>query len=177
MELVKARKEAAAKSRNTKGAAVYVNVKPAGDPDEGECFISETADATTYAAFKNGSEIAVPVKAEKETKGKKSKTVTVEADEVPQSKQNNKTMAKKATKEAATKSKKVEAKKSTPVKETAKEKSNGKATPKGKKEVAISEIIKLIKKGTKVYNHADKSLTLGYMEKMKDHSRTMPVSY
>lgn len=170
MDLQKARKEAAQQSKG--GKTVHVNVKEAGDPEEGECYLSEKSDHTTYATFKNGSEIAIPVKAgkvEPAAKGKKSKTVKEPAEQVEPQSKTTKTMAKKIAKEAP-------AKKAAAKKETAKAKSNGKPTGK-KKEISIKEIISLIKKGTKVYNHADKSLTLGYMEKMKDHSRTMPVSY
>jgi hypothetical protein len=104
------------------------------------------------------------VSADDDTKINKSKMETEKKSPV-------KKVATKAAKKT-TPAKKVAAKKEAPAKEAKKIE-----VPKGKKAVTIKEIIALIKKGTKVYNHADKSLTLGYMEKMKDHSRSMPVSY
>jgi hypothetical protein len=167
MDLVNARKEAAKKS--AKGKTVYVNVT-----EDGECTVEEKQDATTFATFTNGKEVPV------ETKIKLEKTAKVSADDDTKiNKSKMETEKKSPVKKVATKAakkttpaKKVAAKKEAPAKEAKKIE-----VPKGKKAVTIKEIIALIKKGTKVYNHADKSLTLGYMEKMKDHSRSMPVSY
>lgn len=164
MDLINARKEAAKKSKA--GKIIYVNVA-----EDGECSLSEKQDATTFATFKNGVETPV------ETKVKIEKTAKVAAEEATA---NNKTKMETEKKSPVKKSAAKAAKKTAPAKKAAPAKKEAKApaaAPKGKKNVTIKEIIALIKKGTKVYNHADKSLTLGYMEKMKDHSRSLPVSY
>jgi len=56
MDLLNAKKEAAKKSSANNGKAIYINVD-----EEGECLLMPTADHTTYAAFRGGHEIAVPV--------------------------------------------------------------------------------------------------------------------
>jgi len=56
MDLINARKEAAKKSANNNGKAIYINVD-----EDGECLLMPTADTTTFAAFKSGHEIAVPI--------------------------------------------------------------------------------------------------------------------
>jgi len=56
MDLLNARKEAAKKSTANNGKAIYINVD-----EEGECLLMPTADTTTFAAFKSGHEIAVPI--------------------------------------------------------------------------------------------------------------------
>lgn len=54
MDLITARDKAQKDSRN--GKTIFVNVDT-----EGECFLCPYADSTTYAAFKGGGEIAVPI--------------------------------------------------------------------------------------------------------------------
>jgi hypothetical protein len=59
MDLITAKVQAAHESR-VNSRTVYINVHPKGHKDEGDCFLHHVADKTTYTAFKNGSEIAVP---------------------------------------------------------------------------------------------------------------------
>jgi hypothetical protein len=54
MDLVTAQVEAAAASKK-QGITVFILVD-----GEGDCWLSETADASAYTAYKNGSEIALP---------------------------------------------------------------------------------------------------------------------
>ena len=56
MDLISAKKEAAKKSANNNGKAIYINVD-----EEGECLLMPQADTTTFAAFRGGHEVAVPI--------------------------------------------------------------------------------------------------------------------
>lgn len=180
MDLQKARKQAIEKSQKEKGTTFYINVVPAGEPNEGDCDVEKEWNENTYAAFRNGSEVAVPVKAkaaEKPTKANLKKAEKEAAALKASSNNKSKSMATVKTtptkKEVASKQAATKAATKAPAKQAA---APAKA-PKGKKNMTIKEIIKLTKGGTKVLNHADKVLTLGYLEKMKDHSRLMAVSY
>ena len=56
MDLISARARALKDSANNKGKSIYVNVKP-----DGECRLESYSDESTFAAFKGGIEVAVPV--------------------------------------------------------------------------------------------------------------------
>jgi hypothetical protein len=58
MDLITAKVEAASKSKKF-SSIVFVNVRPEGHKDEGDCFLDKTANSTTQAIFKSGAEVKI----------------------------------------------------------------------------------------------------------------------
>lgn len=176
MDLINAKKAAIAQSRENKGKPVYINVK-VGTDDAGECFLAPAPDNTSHAVYKNGSEIALPVEIA-EVAGKPEPIVrAVKKKAKVKSKETASTVAKK--KSVSTKSEKSKtkvmaktAKKAKPAKKAA---TTSKVEVGAKKDMKVTAIIALTKKGTKVLNHAKKVLHLTYLENMKDKDRSMEV--
>jgi hypothetical protein len=102
MDLLNARKEAAKKSTANNGKAIYINVD-----EEGECLLMPNADTTTFAAFKSGHEIAVPIAPQltkqifKHKPTKKMRTRPDEFEETSNEEQPNEEQPAKVTKKAA----------------------------------------------------------------------------
>lgn len=174
VDLVTAKKEAVTRSKADKKKVFYINV----DKDTAECIIEETANETTHAAYKAGNEIAIPTAsaeaADKPTpiskaKTGKSATPAPATKEVAGKNKNTKEVKKQAKSGVAAK------KAAAPAKKAATSTTVTKVAGKGK-ELTVKEILVHLRKGTRVLNYAGKSLTLGYVEKMKDPSRTMPVT-